>query len=164
VDAIGLEGVVALASHGNHSCALTSGGGVMCWGSSDAGQLGVGVAERLRASSVTVAGLEENIAAVTAGSFHTCVLTEAGGVRCWGDNRLGQLGDGTSGTSRPAPVDVVGLEQGMAAIAAGGEHTCALTEDGILTCWGDNRYGQLGNGTGGEGNFSPTPVGLRTGE
>ena len=94
-------------------------------------------------------GLKSNAASVVqmaAGGGHICVVTSGGGVRCWGQNGSGQLGDGTC-TDRYAPADVAGLADRAIAVSAGGEHTCAITYAGEVQCWGNNLNGQLGNGT-----------------
>jgi alpha-tubulin suppressor-like RCC1 family protein len=83
---------------------------------------------------------------LSAGAYHTCALSSVSGVRCWGQNVYGQLGDGTT-TDRAVPRDVVGLATGVTAVAAGGGHSCALTNGGGVKCWGSNAYGQLGDGT-----------------
>src|SRR5688572_11174473 len=83
---------------------------------------------------------------ISAGGQHTCALSADGGIWCWGSNEKGQLGDGVL-TDSLAPVQVSGLEKNnIIAVAAGGQHTCALSADGRIWCWGSNEKGQLGNG------------------
>jgi len=108
-----------------------------------------------RSTPVDVVGLESGVAAITVRGFHTCVMTTVGGVKCWGSNTEGQLGDGTT-ENRSAPVNVVGLGSGVAAIAAGGLHTCALTTGESVQCWGFNFNGQVGDGT--DANIRTTAV------
>jgi alpha-tubulin suppressor-like RCC1 family protein len=136
---------VPLAAGGNHTCAVTPEGGVMCWGSNDNGQLGDG-SRTDRTRPVSVKNLAARAMAVAAGSAHTCILTEDGGVKCWGRNKDGELGNGTTQRSTE-PVDVTGLASGVVAIAAGDNHTCAVTAQGGVKCWGANGDGQLGDGT-----------------
>jgi alpha-tubulin suppressor-like RCC1 family protein len=148
VDVSGLaNGVSAIAVSGrqfnNHSCALTMAGGVKCWGLNIWGQLGDASTD-MRVTPVDVSGLRGGVVAITAGMSHTCALTIAGGVKCWGFNFYGQLGDSTT-TGRLAPVDVSGLAVGVAAITAGAFHTCAVTTSRGAKCWGDNGYGQIGD-------------------
>ena len=148
------SGVVAIAAGVNHTCALTTAGGVLCWGDNTFGELGDGTTTT-RLTPVAVRGLGSGVAAIAAGGA-TCALTIAGGVLCWGDNTYGEIGDGTT-SNRLTPVAVSGLGSGVAAIAAGAVHTCALTTAGGVLCWGDDTYGELGDGSGSFRRFL-TPV------
>jgi len=130
----------ALATGGEHTC-IAEGGAVECWGANGSGQLGDGT-HTMRLTPVSVVGLPGGVAGLTAGRFHTCALLTDGSISCWGDNRFGQLGDGT-GVDRSRPTPVVALGGPATAIAAGSYHTCALLTDGTVECWGDNTTAQL---------------------
>lgn len=93
---------------------------------------------------------------VAAGEYHTCAVTTAGGLKCWGRDNYGQLGNDTATVNQPTPVDVLGLTSGVARVAAGANHTCAVTTAGGLKCWGYDVYGQLGNDAA--LTNQPTPV------
>jgi hypothetical protein len=148
-----LPKAVAISTGSGHACALLSNATVKCWGANVSGELGDGTRTR-RLTAVAVAGLAGATSVSASPSVATsCAALADGTVECWGDNRLGQLGDGTT-TSRSLPVAVRGLT-GAVAVSAGGESTCALRADHTVACWGDNSRGQLGNGTR---VSSPTPV------
>jgi alpha-tubulin suppressor-like RCC1 family protein len=162
VSVVGLEsGVKAITAGWRHSCAVTSTGGMKCWGNNHDGQVGDGT-EVDRETPQDVVGLMAQVTAVTAGERHTCALTSSGGVKCWGNNHDGELGDGTK-KDRVTPVDVKGLTSGVIALASGWRHTCALTSSGGVKCWGNNHDGQLGVGTDAD-NLAPIDVaGLTSG-
>lgn len=139
--------VVQLTAGRQHACALMSTGGVKCWGRNTFRQLG-------RASPTQsglpgdVTGLTSGVAQVVAGNHYTCALTDVGGVKCWGVNRLGQLGatqnEGTT-DGVVTPVDAGGFTAGVVSLAAGGNHVCVVTDEGAVQCWGNNNFGQLGS-------------------
>lgn len=98
---------------------------------------------------------------ISAGGRHSCAVSAAGRVFCWGDNSRGQLGDGTT-TSSSLPVAVQGLGRGATAVAAGSEFSCAVDRRGNVWCWGSNGFGQLGDGTF-TNSLTPVRVGGRLG-
>jgi alpha-tubulin suppressor-like RCC1 family protein len=156
----GLSGALAVSAGGEHTCVLHI-GGISCFGDNSKGQVGVSDTSD-QISPVAVANLLGDESAISAGNTHTCALTSKGQVECWGRGDSGQLGDGSyffaggySSSPRTATLD------DAVAISAGGNHSCAITANGSLYCWGSNSVGQLGL-TGGNRNI-PTlvPVGQK---
>ena len=99
---------------------------------------------------------------ISAGVDHTCAVDSEGAVYCWGKNNYGQLGDGAQSDNRiPVKVDKSGVMNGRELISAsaGGLHSCAVDRDGFVYCWGNNNYGQLGDGTAAD---SDVPVNVDT--
>jgi len=157
-------GVAGLAAGSEHTCAVLDGAhgsGAMCWGHNSFGQLGDGTTVN-RTAPVVVAGLVSGVTILAMGGDHTCAVMVGGSVKCWGNNRFGQLGDGTDIT-RIAPVDVSGLAGGVIALVAGERHTCAVTVVGGVKCWGDNTFGQLGNGFTTPQSVPTDVIGLESG-
>jgi alpha-tubulin suppressor-like RCC1 family protein len=154
-------GVTGIVAGSEHTCALTTTGAIWCWGANASGQLGDGTNVN-RNAPVNISGLPGGVAAIVAGSEHTCAQTSGGVMGCWGANASGQLGDATN-VNRNAPVNVAGLSGGVAEIAAGSEHTCALTRGGTMGCWGANASGQLGDGTHANRNVAVNVSGLSGG-
>ncbi|MCI0855492.1 MAG: hypothetical protein J4N98_02290 [Chloroflexi bacterium] len=156
VDVVGLSsGVVALATGSDHTCAVTSTGSVKCWGNNSLGQLGSSSNEvcseppndfPCRRTPADVDGLGSGATDVGAGFWFSCAAMNTGGVKCWGYNTAGQLGNGTF-QNQNGPVDVVGLAGPVATVSTGFAHTCIVTTSGDTQCWGGNYVGQLGDGT-----------------
>jgi alpha-tubulin suppressor-like RCC1 family protein len=152
-----------LATGDTHTCSLAAQGQVYCWGWNGSGELGDGTTIA-RLTPTPVAGtdrfvsvaLSSWIASPGLSGPHSCAVSLAGRLLCWGNNQLGQLGDGGTAFSRTTPTAVAGNPQATW-VTAGGSHTCALTPLRQALCWGLNHYGQLGDGTTTNRNM-PTAV------
>jgi alpha-tubulin suppressor-like RCC1 family protein len=143
---------VAVTAGLSHTCALRANGAVSCWGFNPSGQLGD--ATTSNSSVPTLVSRLADVAEVAAGGSDTCAVGAGGVVSCWGDNGDGQLGDGTT-TSRSLPGAVLTtagllspkIELRAIDVTVGQGYACALQARATVACWGDNAYGQLGDGT-----------------
>lgn len=151
---VGLANVAAVAAGDNHALALDASGNVWAWGDDAHGQLGRGSAmANTIASAVPSLANVVQVSATHDGS--SLALDAAGRVWAWGLNYHGQLGDGT-GSNRSSPVRLAGVED-VQSLALGPSWTSmALKKDGTVWTWGNNFYGQLGNGR--SGDFTNTPA------
>ncbi|MGH7590571.1 MAG: RCC1 domain-containing protein [Gemmatimonadales bacterium] len=154
----------SLSAGGAHTCGVTTTGDVYCWGSDDAGQVGVGGAADLCAGAFHIrcalapvkvyTGSLVVFTQVSAGESHTCALSDSLQAYCWGDDSYGQLGIGGGQSPAPSPVKT---DLRFVALSGGSSHTCGIAVGGAAWCWGDNASGELGNGTTLDVNV-PVPV------
>lgn len=167
VQASGLTDMVAVAGGSNHSLAVKSDGSVYTWGGNNKGQLGYDpdpTTTTFEDSSTPgqVSGLTD-VVAVAGGTSYSLALKSDGTMWAWGNNDVGQLGNGESGSGLTSitpvqvedPSDASGFFTGVVAVAAGSHHSLAVKSDGTVWAWGWNPYGQLGDGTT---TNSSTPV------
>ena len=133
---------------GFHACAIRADRTLWCWGLNVSGELGIG--NTVDRFEPTQSGCAEDRCfddwvSVSSGDFHTCAIRESGELWCWGGGLNGQLGAGPLGVvNSPTPLRVT--TGSWRAVAAGQSHTCGITDDGELYCWGANDRGQLGTG------------------
>ena len=154
----GITDAVDVATGHWHTCALHATGAVSCWGSNHDGQLGNGEMGDHDADSAVpmpVRGIADAIA-IDAGGEHSCAVHTSGEVSCWGDNWKGEIGNGRRGANHdsPIPVKALGFIDAIA-VSTGTQHTCALHSTGKISCWGDNEFGQIGNGHSIRTSFEP---------
>ena len=143
VEVLAISTATEVSAGGRATCALLSSGHVECVGSNLEGALGDGIPVSFDTplETLDLSGATE----LDAGEYHTCALLSGGHVDCWGRNEYGQVGDGTASETQDTPAEVQGVGNATQ-VSAGGEHSCALLSGGHVDCWGQDEYGQLGNG------------------
>lgn len=144
VDVTGLaSGVKQIAASSRTACALTTAGGVKCWGSPAYGAVGASADLAQFASAVEapldVTGLTSGVSRISGGAMSYCALMDGGAIHCWGYNQNGQLGNQpqtiTVNEFEPVPVQVLGVTN-ASAISMGWSHACAALATGGVLCWG----------------------------
>ncbi|MQA89708.1 MAG: hypothetical protein GEU90_05670 [Gemmatimonas sp.] len=125
---------------------VTENGTAYCWGLNEFGQLGDG-SQTDQPFPIAVDSGRQLFSEISPGGLHTCAVAADQSVSCWGYNRFGQLGSTSSDESLLVPTPISTTLQ-FASVSAGGLHSCGLTVDGQAMCWGYNRSGALGDGTG----------------
>ncbi len=150
----------ALTAGSTFNCARLDDGEGECWGYDGFGELGIGSTQSIGDNEVPgnagiVAIGSTAITSIMAGSAHTCaLLADGAGLKCWGDNSSGELGQGdtvrrgNSTSNEPVQIPAIKFPTGLtvSAVSTGNVHTCALLSDGSVKCWGWNDRGQLGLG------------------
>jgi alpha-tubulin suppressor-like RCC1 family protein len=140
----GIDNATAISAGYRHSCASLGDDTVKCWGGNGYDQLGS--AESINQSNVPVDVANfSGVLSVSSGTYFNCALLENERVSCWGENSVGQYGDGTL-ADNTLPSSVKGIENAVA-ISASNYNSCAINADGTVGCWGDNDGGQLLDGT-----------------
>ena len=161
---------ISLATAFSAICALLDDGSVKCWGDDSQGQLGNGGSNSdlnsPPASAINL-GAGRTAKAITGGKYHFCAILDDDSIKCWGDGSNGKLGTGSI-SDKNTPTSTSGsFASGRYAVVidAGYEHTCVILDNGDLTCWGGDAWGQLGNGatTGTKSSLQSTAVDLGTG-
>ena len=145
------KGVKSMGMGLKHTCAILEDDTLMCWGLDSYGALGNGnsdTSDKYTPQTITTPS-DRKVVKVEPGATHTCILLDDGGVMCWGRDNVGQLGNGDTSDTIHAPSSNVELPEGRAAtdLSVGDHHSCALLDNGSITCWGLNNYGQLGENT-----------------
>lgn len=159
-----MSGVMTVAAGDYHTLAIKEDGTLWAWGYNPDGQLGDGTTTIT--GRTTPVQVMSGIKSIAAGVDHSLAIKEDGTLWAWGNNVYGQLGDGTT-ASKKTPVQVMSDVKSVAAAgetAMGGDYSLAIKEDGTLWAWGNNEYGQLGDGSAiGYGVYKATPVQIMNG-
>ncbi len=158
------SGVTSVAAGGYTTCAIQN-GGLKCWGFNAYGQVGDG-STGTALTPVPIFGLESGVSSVsisnqTVTSRSTTCAVQYGGLKCWGYNAQGQVGDGST-QNRNAPYAIPAFSGGVSAVAALSYRTCAL-QNTTMKCWGQGAQGVLGDGSVANRMVPVVPLGMDIG-
>jgi alpha-tubulin suppressor-like RCC1 family protein len=162
----GIANASQISAGDSGACALLSNGSIECWGGNNDGELGSGASSgpqtctngattACSTTPVAVSGITDATQVAVGGSGTACALIRGGSVSCWGNSANGELGIGndtgpttcaTGQPCSPSPASVNGITSATQ-VSVGEDHACALLRSGVVMCWGDNNYGELGVGT-----------------
>ncbi len=160
---LGGPSVISVGTGSGHSCALLENNTVKCWGRNMAGELGQGNTAKIgdepgemgsNLDNVSVGNIGALAIDLAVGNNHNCVIRGDNTLACWGLNAHGQLGVGDTETIGDNSTEMgaflrtvdLGSNRTAVQVVAGGSHTCAILDSGFVKCWGDNSFGQLGQG------------------
>lgn len=155
-----MNNVATMEAGLNHSCAVLVSGAVQCWGGNESGQLGNGSRFGFQSSPATVHQINTAVL-VSAGMDHSCAVLASGEVQCWGSNNYHKLGSSSASAYSTTPRTVTTITSALT-VSAGGNHSCAVLDNGTVQCWGRNNHGQLGNGTIDDSLAPVTVTGINT--
>lgn len=133
---------VEVSLGGSHTCVRSAAGAVRCWGQNTYGELGIGTTQN---QPLPVAPTISAVTKIEAGYNFTCAIT-SGDLFCWGDRNYGKLGSGSATVNITSPQKVSGTAK-YKSVALGNYHACGVTTSNTVSCWGYNKYGQVGDGT-----------------
>ena len=152
VSVSGISNASQIAAGKYHACAVLKSGRIKCWGLGSSGQMGNGEASVTVSTPVEVKDIK-TAKHVSLGANHTCALLKSGSVKCWGQGRNGELGNGKDSTTESntsyierSPVSVTDIRDAIQ-VSVGSEHSCALLSSGYVKCWGSGTFGELGSGS-----------------
>jgi alpha-tubulin suppressor-like RCC1 family protein len=143
---------ISVAAGTSHACGVSVDHAMYCWGDNTQGELGNGQLGSILNTDKGVAIVPVRVSgqlsfqSVAGGGGHTCAMTSTGSAACWGDDHVGEVGNGQPGPNVLTP-SIVSSPISFRFVSAGTVHTCAVDQEGVVQCWGGNWFGGLGDGT-----------------
>ena len=163
----GLGGVYATEitlGYTGHACAVINDGSARCWGTGQHGRIGEGTGDNKQSPSPVAFSQKfasnTTATAISAGDHHTCAILNYGNVSCWGRGYGSAIGIPLNNNDQyfPQATNSLGVGRTAVNISLGYQFACVLLDNGLVSCWGEGNYGQMGNGNNAANNPTPTPT------